>query len=298
MRPIDLLRLLDRVRIWLGQPLLSAGGATFSALEIITLTAALGAVIVVGRAIRRALWKRLLPRLHVETGLAYAVSNMVFYAFTTLGTLVVVQASGINLTSLTVLLGALGVGVGFGLQEVTSNFVSGLIILLERPIEVGDRIQVGELDGQVTRINMRATEVLTNDSIAVIVPNKDFITLQVVNWSRGGDSIRVHVPVGVAYGTDPTLVRRALLEAAAEVPEVLRDPAPAVRLVSYGDSSINFELLAWTRDLLQQRLELVSKLNFAIDAVFRRWSIQIPFPQRDLHVREAVPVRVVSEGSP
>jgi len=282
---------------WLTAPIVSVGGTAFSAFDLVKLLLALAIVMVAARLIRRALSDRVLPRLHVEPGVAYAISNIFFYVFAAVGTLVVVQSSGINLTALTVLLGALGVGVGFGLQEIASNFVSGLIILLERPIEVGDRIQVGDLDGRVTRINMRATEVLTNDAIAVIVPNKDFIALRVVNWSRGGDSIRVHVPIGVAYGTDLDLVRRALLESAAAVTEVLPDPAPAVRLVSYGDSSINFELLVWTRDLLQQRFELVSRVNFAIEAAFRRHSVQIPFPQRDLHVRSAVPVTVVGDRS-
>jgi small-conductance mechanosensitive channel len=284
---------LARVWSWLTMPFLTLGGSHFSAAELVSVVLAIAVVILLGRALRRALWQRILPRLHVEHGLAYAVSNMAFYVFASVGTVVVIQAAGINLTSLTVLVGALGVGAGFGLQEVAANFVSGLIILLERPIEVGDRIQVGELDGQVTRINMRATEVLTNDSVAVIVPNKNFITMQVVNWSRGGDTIRVHVPIGVAYGTNPELVRTALIEAAHSVPSVLRDPAPVVRLVGYGDSSVNFEVLAWTRELLQQRLELVSELNFAIGAALGRRDIQIPFPQRDLHVREAVPVTVV-----
>jgi small-conductance mechanosensitive channel len=286
-----------RVWGWLTTPLLSVGGTGFSAATLVTLVLAVAIVLVLGRAIRRALFERILPRLHIEPGLAYAVSNMAFYVFASVGTLVVVQSSGINLTSLTVLLGALGVGAGFGLQEVAANFVSGLIILLERPIEVGDRIQVGDLDGRVARINMRATEVLTNDSVAVIVPNKNFITMQVVNWSRGGDAIRVHAPIGVAYGTNPDQVRTALIEAALSVPAVLREPPPVVRLVGYGDSAVNFEVLAWTRELLQQRLELVSELNFAIEAALRRHRIEIPFPQRDLHVRDAVPVTVVSRGT-
>lgn len=296
MEAFELSGPLARLRTWVGAPLVSVGGTAFSTGEVVKLTVALVVVIVTGRVIRRALSERVLPRLHVEPGAAYAVSNIFFYAFIAIGALIVVQTSGISLTSLTVLLGALGVGVGFGLQEIASNFVSGLIILLERPIEVGNRIQVGELDGHVTRINMRATEVLTNDAIAVIVPNRDFITRQVVNWSRGGDSIRVHVPIGVAYGTDPDRVRVALLEAAAAVPAVLRDPAPVVRLVGFGDSAMNFELLTWTRDLLQQRPALVSEVNFAIHAALQRHDIQIPFPQRDLHVRGVVPVKVLAPG--
>lgn len=286
---------LANVRQWLEAPLITMSGVDVSAVLLIKLAVATAAIVVLGRAIRRMLSDRVLPGLRVEPGTAYALSNIFSYAFMTIGLYVVLDATGIKLTSLTVLFGALGVAVGFGLQEIASNFLSGLIILIERPIQVGDRVQVGTLDGRVTRINMRATEVLTNDSIAVIVPNKDFITTQVVNWSRGGDSIRVHVPIGVAYGSDLQQVRTALLEAAAAVPAVLRDPPAEVRLVNYGDSSINFELLAWTRDLLQQRLELVSRLNFAIDETFRRHGIQIPFPQRDLHIRSSVPLVVAGE---
>jgi small-conductance mechanosensitive channel len=280
---------------WATTPILSLGGSTFSAAGLAALALAIFAVVVAGRLLRRALVARLLPQFNVQHGLAYAVSNIVFYGFVSLGTIVTVQSFGVNLTSLTVLLGALGVGVGFGLQEVAANFVSGLVILLERPIEVGDRVQVGELDGQVTRINIRATELLTNDAVAVIVPNKNFITMQVVNWSRGGDAIRVHAPIGVAYGTNPQLVRSALMEAAASVPSVLREPAPDVRLVEFGDSSVNFELLAWTRESLQKRMELVSELNFAIDEVLKRRHIEIPFPQRDVHVREPVRVTITEE---
>jgi small-conductance mechanosensitive channel len=292
---------LAAIARWFGTPLISFGGARVSAGGLLQVALALVIVFVVGRALRRALAQRLLPHLHLESGLAYAISNIGFYLFVTIGWLVVIQASGVNLTSLTVLVGALGVGVGFGLQEVASNFISGLILLLERPIEVGDHIQVGELDGQVTRINIRATEVLTNDSIAVIVPNKDFVTLQVVNWSRGGDSIRVHVPIGVAYGTDPKRVEAALFEAVATIPEVLRDPPPEVRLVGFGDSSIDFEVLTWTRELLQRRPALVSKVNYAIYDVFARHNIEIPFPQRDVHLRTAVPLAVIAppgQGQP
>ncbi len=287
---------LAAIARWFGAPLVSLGGARVSAGGLLQVAVALVIVFLVGRALRRALAQRLLPHLHLESGLAYAISNIAFYLFVTIGWLVVIQASGVNLTSLTVLVGALGVGIGFGLQEVASNFISGLILLLERPIEVGDHIQVGQLDGQVTRINIRATEILTNDSIAVIVPNKDFVTLQVVNWSRGGDSIRVHVPIGVAYGTDPRRVEAALLGAVATVPEVLKDPAPEVRLVDFGDSSIDFEVLAWTRELLQRRPALVSKVNFAVYDAFTRQGIEIPFPQRDIHLRTAVPLAVAASG--
>jgi small-conductance mechanosensitive channel len=146
--------------------------------------------------------------MNVERGLAYALSNIVFYVLITLGLFISLEATGVDLSSITVLFGALGVGVGFGLQTIVSNFVSGLILLLERPIQVGDHIEMGKLHGTLTRIRMRATEVLPNDNIAVIVPNNELTGLQVINWSRGGDTMRVRIPIGVAHGSDVKKSRR------------------------------------------------------------------------------------------
>jgi small-conductance mechanosensitive channel len=182
--------------------------------------------------------------------------------------------------------------VGFSLQAVTSNFFSGLVILLERPLQVGDRIQMGDLNGRVTRIRLRATEILTNDEIMVIVPNTEFIVHQVVNWSRGSDRVRVHVPVGVAYGSELALVREALLEAAASVSEVLKDPPPGVRLVRFGESSIDFELLCWTREMLHRPMELKSQVGFAVHASLERRGISIPFPHREVRLASSAPLKV------
>ena len=287
------------IYLYLTQPLFSIGDAAFSLATLLKLAFFFAAVTIVAGALRRILSRRILPRLHIERGLAYALSNIVFYLFVTLGLLVSLEATGIDLSSITVLFGALGVGIGFGLQTIASNFISGLILLIERPIQVGDHIEMGTLHGTVTLIRMRATEVLTNDNIAVIVPNNELTGLQVINWSRGGDTIRIRVPIGVAYGSDVKKVTRALMEAAEAVPEMLKLPAPQVRLTGFGDSSINFELLGWTRELLHRRGKFISCVNFAIHDALQKNGIEIPFPQRDLHLRTTIPLPVASyPGTP
>jgi small-conductance mechanosensitive channel len=185
-----------------------------------------------------------------------------------------------------------GIGVGLGLQEVINNFISGLIILFERPIKIGDRIQVGDVNGSIVEIKARSTTVLTNDNVSIIIPNSKFITENVINWTFNDPKIRIPVPVGVSYGSDPETVRRALLEAALTVEAVLKDPPPSVIFREFGDSALNFELLAWTRTMLHNRRRLVSDLNFAIHSKLKEHDISVPFPQRDLHLKSGGPIAV------
>jgi small-conductance mechanosensitive channel len=205
-----------------------------------------------------------------------------------------VQSIGLNLTSLAVVFGLLSVGIGFGLQNVAANFVSGLIILFERPIKIGDRITIGDVWGDVVNISLRATLIRTVDNIAIIVPNSEFISSQVINWSHGDPKVRVHIPVGVAYGSDVPLVTKSLLEVAKNHPEVMDDPPPRVWFTEFGNSSLNFELLAWTLDP-KRRPDVLSDLNRGIDEIFRKNKVEIPFPQRDLHVRSSVPIQAWSQ---
>jgi small-conductance mechanosensitive channel len=284
--------LASTVYLYLTQPLFTLGDASFSIATLLKLTFFFVLFALAAGALRRFLSRRLLPRLHIERGLAYALSNIVFYILITLGLFISLEATGVDLSSITVLFGALGVGVGFGLQTIVSNFVSGLILLLERPIQVGDHIEMGNLHGTVTRIRMRATEVLTNDNIAVIVPNNELTGQQVINWSRGDDTMRVRIPIGVAYGSDVKKVVQALMDAADEVPEMLKQPKPQVRLTGFGDSSLNFELLGWTRELLTRRGFFISRVNYAIHDALEKHGIEIPFPQRDLHLKTATPLAV------
>jgi hypothetical protein len=180
--------------------------------------------------------------------------------------------------------GVLGVGIGFGLQNIANNFVSGLVLNVERPIRVGDFLSVGELVGTVQRIGTRCTEIRTLDEVAILVPNSRLLENEVINWTHGDPRCRLHVRLGVAYGSDVGAVRAALLEAARNHPDVLGDPRPRVQFVGFGESSLDFELLVWTRDPRDQN-RLKSDLHFRVEALFRRRGIQIPFPQRDLHLR-------------
>ncbi|MFC1708045.1 mechanosensitive ion channel family protein, partial [Planctomycetota bacterium] len=179
-----------------------------------------------------------------------------------------------------------GVGIGFGLQEILSNFVSGLIILVERPIEVGDIVTVDGLQGEIVQITIRATTVKTRDNVAIIVPNKEFITASVTNWSHGSPEVRIRVPVGVAYGSNVQLVRQVLRKVCDSYGRILRKPVPAVHFVGFGESSLDFEVAVWVGSpdpLVHNRVS--TDLRCAIEAAFRRHNIEIPFAQLDLHVR-------------
>ncbi|MGB7063120.1 MAG: mechanosensitive ion channel domain-containing protein [Candidatus Zixiibacteriota bacterium] len=246
--------------------------------------------VLISKGLRKLLKTRLFDKYELDEGIQLVILKLTHYLLVGLGVIIAVQFIGLNLTSLAVVFGLLSVGIGFGLQNVASNFVSGLIILFERPIKIGDRITIGDVWGDVVNISLRATLIRTVDNIAIIVPNSEFISSQVINWSHRDPKVRVHIPVGVAYGSDVPLVIKSLLETAENHPEVMKDPPPKVWFSEFGDSSLNFELLVWTLDP-KKRLDVISKLNRGIDDIFRKNKIQIPFPQRDLHVRSSVPIR-------
>jgi small-conductance mechanosensitive channel len=176
------------------------------------------------------------------------------------------------------------VGIGFGLQNIANNFVSGLILLFERPIKPNDMVSVGDTDGKVEEIKMRATTVVTRDNVTIIVPNSQFISSEVTNWSHTDPKVRIHVPVGVAYGSDVKLVTDLLLQVAKDHPQVMNEPPPNVWFTGFGDSSLDFELLVWITEPIS-RQKIRSDLNYAIDAAFRQHDVTIPFPQRDLHLQ-------------
>lgn len=253
--------------------------------DLFGLVLLLTAVLIGERYVRRFLAKRVLSRTHLDPSLQYAVSRIVGYCFIALGFFIALKTVGIDLNSLAFVAGAVGIGVGFGLQNIISNFVSGLILLAERPVAIGHRIEIGGVAGQVTQISLRSTTVVTNDNITIIVPNSDFITSPVTNWSYGDPKVRFRLPVGVAYGSDVEKVRRVLLEVAVTNPSVLKEPAPAVFFDGFGDSSLDFELGVWTADRARNPRRFRSELFFAIERAFREHDIEIPFPQRDLHLR-------------
>lgn len=232
--------------------------------------------------------ERLLASSRVDIGVRHAVGSIIRYVVVTVGLVVILQTAGIDLSTLTVLAGALGIGIGFGLQNITNNFVSGIILLFERPIKIGDRIEVGDVHGDVVRISPRATTVVTNDNIAVIVPNSDFITGRVINWSYTDRDVRFQIPIGVSYRSNPEEIRRLLLDVAVAHPGILKDPKPDVLFQEFGESSLNFVLRVWTREYITTPGVLRSDLNFMISQTFKQHGVEIPFPQRDLHVRSGV----------
>ena len=276
---------LDGLQKVLEYPLLKVGSTQFTFATFVKICFWLVLVLVLNWILRRFIVQRLLKRTHFDAALQYGIGKIAGYIFVTLGFFIALEVNGVNLSSLAVIAGAIGVGVGFGLQNIINNFVSGLIILAERPIAIGDRVEVGSVVGQVTKISLRSTTVITNDNIAIIVPNSNFISNAVTNWSHGDPRVRIRLPVGVAYGTDLEKLRRVLLEVAKEHPKVLTEPAPDVFFLGFGDSSLNFELAVWTAEMTFKPRRFRSELYFTMDNKLRENKIEVPFPQRDLHLR-------------
>lgn len=229
---------------------------------------------------------KVLAKSKIDLGVRVAVGTIIRYAILTMGFIIIVQTVGINLNSITVLLGALGVGIGFGLQNITNNFVSGIIILFERPIKIGDRIELGNVTGNVTKVSLRATTIRTNDNISIIVPNSEFISSIVINWSHTDKTVRFSFPVGVSYKEDPENIKNILFAIAEENPDVLNEPKPDVLFNEYGDSALMFNLSVWTNTYSDKPAVLKSQLYFEIFRKFKESGVEIPFPQRDLYVKE------------
>jgi small-conductance mechanosensitive channel len=263
-------------------------GVSLSLFQIFLLIALLIAVFWISSRTKHFLFNRFLTKSGLDRALQYAISQIVSNVVLIVGIVIVLENTGIHLGALAVFAGAVGVGIGFGLQNIASNFISGLVILAERPITIGDRIEVAGIAGQVQQIRARSTVILTNDNIAMIVPNTKFIDSPVTNWTYGDPRVRFRVPVGVAYGSDVNKVCEALITAAREHPATLSDPAPNVYLEKFGESSIDFELVVWSREMSYRPRRFKSDLNFLIDKHLRAAGIRIPYPQRDLHIRSGV----------
>lgn len=221
-----------------------------------------------------------------KNGLDHTINRLIHYTILLIGFFIALEIVGISLSSLAIIAGFLSVGIGFGLQNIASNFISGLILMFERPISVGDLVTVNDQLGTVQKIGLRATIVNTVDNIEIILPNSIFVEQEVTNWSHGDPKIRLRCPVGVAYGTDPETVRDVLLKVAEEEDEVLENPEPSVVFTEFGDSALNFELRVWVADP-GPPARVKTKVNFAINRRFAEDNLEIPFPQRDLHLRSS-----------
>lgn len=240
-----------------------------------------------GSVTRRLLHNRFLKKFDIDSGLRFTLSRVAQYIIVIIGVLISFQFLEINLTSLAVIFGLLSVGIGFGLQNITANFISGLIIMFERPISVGDRVQVGDKEGDVTEISIRSTMIRTLNNISVIVPNSEFVENDVVNFSHGDPTFRLDIDVGVSYSSDLDNVLKALNEVAEEHPKVMKIPQHKVHLTNFGDSSWDMKLLVWIPNV-KERYTLRNEINQAIVRKFKEHEIEIPFPQRDLHLRTSI----------
>jgi potassium-dependent mechanosensitive channel len=260
------------------------GFVSISLGDVLAFVATIWVAFLLSRFVRFALEEDVYPRLPLGRGLPYAVSSLLHYVILLLGFLAAIGAMGVDLNRVTLLTGAFGVGVGFGLQTIVNNFVSGIILLLERPIQVGDAIQMTDLDGEVRRIGIRSTTVHTWRGAEVIVPNATLISGNLTNWTLSDRTRRFELTVGVAYGADPQRVIDLLREAAAAVPGVLKNPGPVVLFQSFGDSALNFEVRAWTARF-EEWAAVHSQVAVAVNGALKAAGIEIPFPQRDVTLR-------------
>lgn len=277
-------RLLAELMGALHAPLFDLSGRAITTLHLLAVPLALAGLWLVVNGVTHVLRASLLRALDLEGGSEQTIAGLLRYTLLFFGILIALHAAGVDVGSVAIAGGVLGVGIGFGLQNIANNFVSGILIGLERPVRPGDFIQVGEHVGTVLRIGARSTALRTLDRVTILIPNARFLETDVVNWSIDDPTTRLHVPVGVAYGSDVAVVRTALLAAARSHPAVLRDPRPQVQMQAFGSSSLQFELLVWTRDPKGQAA-LISDLNFNIEVEFRRHGVEVPFEQVDVHLR-------------
>lgn len=240
--------------------------------------------IIVARSVSALIQRRFALRSHLDPGLRYTIARLANYFLLVIGFLIALkQAFNVDLTSIAVVFTALSLGIGFGLQYIAADIASGFILLFERPIRIGDRITIGEDEGDVQSINLRTTLVTTNDRISIIVPNSRLVSQRVINWSYGDPRARIAIPVGVAYHSDVELVTSTLVLAAEGVDNVLSDPTPKVQFLKFGDYSLDFRLLVWTRQP-RRHPQIKSDINYRIEKLFRERSIEIPYPVQDLRL--------------
>jgi small-conductance mechanosensitive channel len=227
------------------------------------------------------------PALNLDPGVAHAIDTFIIYTLGAVGGLAALEAVGLGVGTITLFAGAFGIGLGFGLQSLANNLASGMTIIFSRALRRGDVVTVGDTIGVVQEVGIRATRMRTRDDVDYLIPNAEFITGKIINWTRSNPHARLHVPLGVSYGADPMHVRQILEQVASRTATVEESPAPEVWFVGFGDSSLNFELLVWMNIRMYSHSKVASDLYFAIFEAFREAGIEIPFPQRDLHIRSA-----------
>lgn len=263
---------------------INIGSANFTLGEVLVFILVIWISVMISRFMQIVLEKDVLNRFKMAKGVPFTIGLMVRYAIITIGVFLAVSAAGLPVGSLGLLIGAFGVGIGFGLQNIFNNLVSGLILLFERPIQLGDTVEVGNLIGKVKSIGIRSSNVRTFEGAEVIVPNGLFISNEVVNWTLSDRHRRIEVNAGVAYGSDPHKVKKILLEGLKKHPDIIDDPAPEVFFKALGESSLDFRILFWTSNI-SEWLRIQSDIVFMVHDVLKENGIEIPFPQRDLHIK-------------
>ena len=295
-----ILRLLQPVTESLDSTIIGFAGVKFSLLRLMTSMFVAAIALWLGRIAGDAAQAQLRSSKKLTPSMAGLLGQVLKIAFIIAAVLIALQVVGVNLTALTILSGTLGIGIGFGLQAIFSNFVSGLIILIEKSVKVGDFIELQSgVTGLVREINIRSTLVTTNDNVDILVPNEEFIKSQVINWTLREARRRVRVPFGVAYGSDKELVRKAGLEASEEIEWTLKGVpgrTPQVWLTKFGDSALEFELVVWLTDAAVSRpARVIADYNWALHTALEKYGLEIPFPQRDLHLKSATGLNVTVE---
>lgn len=275
--------MLDDLIEYVQRPFVVLSGTPVTALSLLTAVAIVIAARIIGGVLARSVTRMLASR-GADIGVQFAAAKILRYLITIIGALVAVSTIGVDMSAVLAASAVLLVGIGFGLQKVAENFVSGLILLVERPVRKGDFIHVAGKLGTVEDIGLRATRIVSRDGITMIVPNGELVSSMVVNHSVPTSTQRLTIEVGVAYGTDLEGARQALLAVAAAEPRVMREPAPLVRLDRFGDSSVELALVVWIPEA-REDIVIASTLRFAIEAAFRAIGVTIPFPQRDVWIR-------------
>jgi small-conductance mechanosensitive channel len=289
-------QLLEPVKEWFRSVLdwhWTRGSLSISLGDVFVFFLTIFAAVMISRFVRFLLKKDIYPRTSLDKGVLATISMLINYGILGVGFFLALGAAGIDLSNVALLAGALGVGIGFGLQDLVKNFISGLILVFERPMGVGDLIEIDTLQGRVQQIGIRSSTIRTFAGAEVIIPNGQLLSGQLINWTLSDRLRRLTLPVGVAYGTEPQTVIDILLGLAHDHPEVTDDPEPAALFAGFGDSSLDFELRAWVVDF-NQGLRVSSELRLAIDKALAEAGIEIPFPQRDLHVRSQGPAVLAS----
>ncbi len=268
---------------------MQVGNTRISLLAVIKLVLALALLWVLALWLSRLIEQKLRQARFANANMQVAMVKLSRFVLLTLAFLVALEAVGIDLTTLTVFGGAVGVGLGFGLQRIASNFISGFIVLFDRSIRPGDVITIGDKFGWVQELHARYVVVRDRDGVERLIPNETLITNEVINWSYSDPNVRLKIPVSISYDNDPEQAMVLMLEAARAIPRVLAEPAPAARLLSFGDSGVELELRVWINDPQQGVTNVRSDVNLAIWRQFKAAGIVIPYPQRDLHLRSGWP---------